>query len=187
MTENKTENNISETSEVVKKNLDLLEKNQTSAKEIVKKQVKKKVVETNSILNRFLESPEERDERLTKIRAQDVIVTNEIQLKSFTIPDHQTIWASTDPKAKPSMLELKRRGYSVVTDVDYIATGSQSIEGAGFHIPMACPNDIAKRRRDALAKKSQDQYEQVFKKETLFKDGDKDFLYQNNKVEKLQD
>ena len=168
--------------DISKKNEDLLAKNQVSGQEVVKKQLKKKAEEVSSNLNKYLETNEEYDARIKELEKKDAIVTNEIKLRNINIPGHTSIWASTDPQAKPSIRDLQARGYRVVSDIDYVPTGSHSIEGAGFHILMTCPNHIADRRKNALAEKAKDQYNRVFKKKVEDQESDDDFLYAQNKI-----
>jgi hypothetical protein len=165
---------------IAEKNQQVLDKNVIPAQETVVKQEIKKAIDANSVLNKYLETDEEYDARLAELRKQDYVNTREINLKHVEIPGHTTIWASTDPKAKPSIMQLKARGYRIVNDVDFVPTGSHSVEGAGFHILMACPNDIATKRKAALDKRAKDDMERVFKKKIEVKDGEKDFLYQEN-------
>jgi len=169
---------------ILEKNQDTLDKNIISAEKMVDKQEVKKAIATTSTLNKYLETDEEYDVRLAELRKQDYVNTYDLKLKAVNIPGHTLIWASTDENAAPSISELRSRGYRVVQDQEFVATGSHSSKGAGFHILMACPNDIADKRKAALAKRSKDEYEKVFKKETIDRDGKKDFLYQENKISK---
>lgn len=168
---------------VEEKNQETLNKNIIPAQETVAKQEEKKAISINSALNKYLESDEEYDARLAELRKKDFVNTRELKLKNVEIPGHKTIWASSDPKAKPSIVELKSRGYRIVNDIEFVPTESHSIEGAGFHILMACPNDIADKRKAALDKRAKDDMDKVYQKKVESQDGKKDFLYQENRIE----
>lgn len=173
------------TKKIAEKNQEIFDKNVIPAQEIVALQESKKAISANSVLNKYLESDEEYDVRLTELRKKDYVNTRETKLKNINIPGHKTIWASTDPQAKPSMSELRARGYRVVNDVDFVETGSHSTHGAGFHILMACPEDIANKRKTALEKMAKDDMDKVFKKKIVAKE-QKSFVYQENRIEEKE-
>lgn len=161
-----------------------------TALDVLNEQEEKKQNNSNAVLNNLLEDDAEYDARLAELRKQDVVMTTKAKL---VVPEHirkkysgfKFHFASTDPKASPSVNEMKARGYRVVPDSPLVETGSHSIVGAGFHVLMACPEDIAKKRGDALAKKAKEDYERVFKKQENREQGNdsKTFQYQENKIE----
>ena len=174
------------TKKTIEKNQDIINKNVIPAQETFEKQETKKAVSANSALNKYLETDEEYDARLAELRKKDYVNIREFKLKPFHIPGHKTMYGSTDPKSKPSMSELMARGYRIVNDVDFVESGSHSIVGAGFMIPMACPEDIANKRAEALAKLAKDDMDKVFKKKVVARDGEESFIYQENRIERKE-
>lgn len=168
---------------IEEKNQEILARATVPAEEIFAKQESKKAVSVNAALNKHLETDEEYDARLAEIRKKDFVNTRELKLRNIEIPGHKTMWASTDPKAKPSIIELKSRGYRIVNDVAFVPTESHSVEGAGFHILMCIPDDIADKRKEALSKRAKEDMDKVFQKKIESQDSKKDYLYQENRKE----
>lgn len=166
------------------------EKKIKTAADVLNEQQEKKQKTTNALLNSLLEDDAEYDSRLAELRKTDVVMTSKSKLQ---IPEnikkkysgHKFHWGSTDPKASPSIEELKSRGYRVVADSPLVETGHHSTIGSGFHVLMAIPDDLANKRAEALAKKARGDYERVFKKQETRESGNdsKTFQFQENKIE----
>lgn len=153
--------------------------------ETLAKQQSAKANTAQSILDKFYETDEEYDERIAKLRAADVIKTSDLKLKSVNIPGYRTHWASTDPKTVPSITELKSRGYRAVKGYDLVPTGHHSVDGAGFHVLMAIPEDMAKRRVEAHQKARDENMMMVKKAKTnINPESDRDFMFEKNEFKK---
>jgi hypothetical protein len=168
---------------IQKKNEETLEKMQKPAVKVYEEQEKKKKVSAQSVLDKYTHNEDEYQAHLKKLRETDFVNTVELKLRNVKIPGFKTIWASTDPKATPSILTLKKRGYYVVQDEELIPTGSTSVEGAGFHILMACPDDLAKKRELGLRNIADEQFERVLKKKIEHKGAKDSFLYEKNTLD----
>lgn len=168
---------------VAQKNLETLEKTQVDPLDIIAKQEEVKKVSAQTVLDKYSESDEEYQAHLQSLREKDFVNTTELKLKNINIPGHRTIWASTDPKAQPSILTLKSRGYRVVPEHSLVPTGSTSVEGAGFHVLMACPEDIALKRELGLKKVADDAINRVLQEEKVSKDSKNSYLYQKNYID----
>lgn len=186
--DSKVDSQIIETSgnvEISNASKNLADKLVTAKEKTFVKQEETKVKSAQTVLDKFYESDEEYDARIELLRKQDIIKTRQLKLYNVNIPDHRTIWASTDPKAHPSIIDLKKRGYRAVKGHELVPTGHNSVEGAGFHILMAIPEDIAKKRELAIKEMNKQDMDLVKKNKTnLFAESDKDFMFEQNKFEK---
>jgi hypothetical protein len=163
----------------------VFDKLQISREVTLQKQEDIKENTAQSVLDKFFENDEEYDARIAEIRSKDILRTKELKLKEVKIPGYRTLWASSDPKAKPSILDLRMRGYRAIKGHELVPTGHHSVDGAGFHILMAIPEDIALKREAALAGEAKKAMDSVRKAKTnLNPESDKDFMFEQNKFEK---
>lgn len=158
--------------------------------ETLAKQEKVKDSKVKSVMDKLYESDEEYDARLAQLRQTDIIRTRDLKLKGVKIPGYRTHWASTSPNAKPSVHELRSRGYRAIPGYELVPDGHHSIDGAGFHILMALPEDIA-IKREALLKNQRDEDMALVKKHKKGIDKDeKDndtFMFEKNKFEEARE
>lgn len=170
-------------SNIKEKNEKLLISMQKPAEKVYKEQEDKKKASAQSVLDKYTHNEDEYQEHLKKLRESDFVNTVELKLRNVDIPGYKTIWASTDPKATPSVLTLKKRGYHIVQNEELIPTGSTSVEGAGFHILMACPEDIAKKREIGLKNIADEQFNRVIEKKVEHKGAKNSYIYQKNTLD----
>lgn len=176
-----------ESKKVIKKNEETLNKNTINPEAAVSSQIDLVDKHKNSVLNKLLESDKEYEERLARLRSQDIIHTYQRKLPEIKIDGCHTHWASTDPKTTPSIQELKQRGYKVVPDQPMVETGHQSIGlGSGYHILMAIPNDLYEKRKNALDKKAFEDKKLVFQEKIEHKTTSTDYLFQKNTLESVK-